>query len=355
MKIAILSLTEGDGHGAEMMLEHFLQSWNDSQHELTVIATKNSKICRVSQEKGMITIPLNIKDNFLSTLLGIQNTIKILPQFDLVHGWTARTFEWAWYIAKKKNIKYLCTLHDHPLSSVHKKHRHVLVREIANRASSLICVSRAMEKACIEYGYKGHIEVILNGLIDTGNANKSKSKNIRIGFLGLYAKMKGFSIIKQWIETLCNENNNNTEWFLYGTIQNEIEKEVLQIISKYPKNVILKGYRSPEVIYSEIDILVTPSTQFDSLPTVLIEAAMKGIPSIATNLGGANEIIVQNITGFLFNLNNPESGLTYLRNLIRDPVLLKKMGKSARQHFENNFNINRMIDQYRTLWESYQG
>jgi glycosyltransferase involved in cell wall biosynthesis len=348
MRIAILSLTEGDGHGAERILSELMQSWKGLKHELIILATKNSKICKSAEQIGLITVALDLKNNFLSTFIELKQLVKVFPDFDIIHGWTARTFEWAWYIAKKRGIPFTCTLHDHPQSNLHKIHRHWMMREIANRSASLVCVSKALEDACIKYKYSANIKVIQNGLIDTANTNKCKYEIPRIGFLGLYAKWKGFSIIKQWIEYLIDER---VEWFLYGDICSDLEPEIRSISTRFPNKVIIKGRQIPQSIFNEIDILLNPSIQFDPFPTVLIEAAMSAIPSIASNRGGASEIIIHGKTGYIFNPDQPKSGLDHLRFLIQNPNIANQMGISARSRFENYFSVNKMVELYYTLWE----
>lgn len=109
-----------------------------------------------------------------------------------------------------------------------------------------------------------------------------------------------------------------------------------------------RGRQSRETIFSEIDILVHPSTTFDSLPTALIEAARAGIPCIASSLGGASEIVKEENSGFLFDSENPVEGLEKLKRLI-DLSLREQMGESARRVFEEQFHVERMAEEYRLI------
>ena len=268
MRIALISLTEGEGHGSEIVLEQLLRAWNYSDTELVILATINSRICRVANEIGFKTIELDIHDNFVSTYFGLRKVAKILPKVDLVHGWTARTFEWAGYLAGKNNSLYTCTLHDHPL--FHKGKRQFIMKKFSKSSARLVCVSNAVKNECIRSGYRASMEVITNGLVDTGISNFT-SESPKIGFLGMYAAWKGFPIIKQWIEEFPD-----IEWRLYGRICKDFIQEAIELRNRFPNNVILCGQQTQQTIFNEINVLVHASSGFDPLPTVLIEAAMKG-------------------------------------------------------------------------------
>lgn len=147
-------------------------------------------------------------------------------------------------------------------------------------------------------------------------------------------------------------SEDNIEWLLYGNVCKEIEHDAIQLLEKFPGKVILRGFQERETIFNEITILLHASTSFDSLPTTIIEAAMKGIPAIASSIGGAPEMIVPNVTGYLFDPNNPHKGLEFLRALLHNPELRKAMGTAARNRYEKEYTIDKMVDNYKALWQS---
>ena len=104
------------------------------------------------------------------------------------------------------------------------------------------------------------------------------------------------------------------------------------------------------VQFSHIDILAHASHGFDSLPTVLIEAARAGIPCIACRNGGAGEIVIDGETGFLFPPTNPELGLKKLTELITDSRLRERQAAAARDRFLSAFSVRRMVREYAAFW-----
>ena len=66
-------------------------------------------------------------------------------------------------------------------------------------------------------------------------------------------------------------------------------------------------------------------------------------PIIASNIGGSNETIIDNKTGFLFQNGNPESlSKKILEVLQLDEITLKSMGSEGRKNVVKKFNIEKM-------------
>jgi glycosyltransferase involved in cell wall biosynthesis len=347
MNVAILSVTEGEGHGAETVLEQLLRGWGTQAPALTVLATAGSRVTRVCRETGTACVEFAAHDTTLGNVFGAIRAAHRL-RCDLVHGWTARSFEVAWLLAGIKGVPFTCTLHDHPQGVMHRRHRHALMRFVANRAATLVTVSHAVSAACSQSGYVCPISVVPNGLVDFAQP-AVQSAVTRIGFLGMYSSWKGFPVVRRWIGDLgCD----NVKWRLYGAVAQSLAAQAAEVAKRFPELVTLPGNRPIQSILAETDIIICPSTEFDPFPTVLIEAAMQGLPAVASNCGGVAEILEHGVTGFLFDLDDDISGLDHLRALCRDSSLRRRMGEAARRRFEKCFTVAAMAEGYRRVWES---
>ncbi|WFB36427.1 glycosyltransferase family 4 protein [Kiritimatiellota bacterium B12222] len=348
MNILILNTCLGEGFGAEGVLRHLLEGWDSKWGTLHVASPPESGIAKSTKKKGVLDHPLYLKSNRIDhQIRGVLDLKKRLKNvsIDIVHAWTAREFDLT-LLFPTSTIR-TGTLHDHPCAEFHSWARRKLIRLSSNQFSALSCVSTAVVDACKANGYKAPLKTLHNGLVDLKRPQKEPSPPLplRIGFLGMYADWKGFDLILPWIHELSAEP---VEWKLFGTLSERNKCLSTQL----PKNATLMGWTSAENIWGNIDLLVHASTQFDPLPTVLIEAARAGIPSIASTLGGSQEIIDHNITGFLFDTHNPEDGLKSLKYLLNDPSKAKQMSLAARNQFTTYFQVNKMTDSYRTFWKS---
>ncbi|WP_031529040.1 glycosyltransferase family 4 protein [Dyadobacter crusticola] len=105
----------------------------------------------------------------------------------------------------------------------------------------------------------------------------------------------------------------------------------------------------PSIIASS-DILVVPFTK-PHFARSIVEASAMGKPSIGANLGGVNELIVDKVTGFLYE--TPEQFCKYCEILGNDQPARRKMGGQAelfaRKNFDNQINSQRVFQVYEEL------
>jgi glycosyltransferase involved in cell wall biosynthesis len=79
-------------------------------------------------------------------------------------------------------------------------------------------------------------------------------------------------------------------------------------------------------------------TSMEALPTVVLEAAAAGIPTVGTAVGGVPETIVDGQTGWLVAAPRPESFAAALREALQDPAEIARRGQAARAMVERSFS-----------------
>ena len=66
-------------------------------------------------------------------------------------------------------------------------------------------------------------------------------------------------------------------------------------------------------------------------------------PILASNIGGSNETVVNNITGFLFEAGNADALAAKILEILNlDESTLKSMGNEGRKNVIKKFNIEKM-------------
>ena len=95
--------------------------------------------------------------------------------------------------------------------------------------------------------------------------------------------------------------------------------------------------------YKISDLIVSASIEPEAFGRVAIEAQSMEKLIIASDIGGSNETIVDNKTGFLFKSDNPESlSKKILEVLNLDQSKLKLMGIEGRKNIIKKFNVEKM-------------
>ena len=95
--------------------------------------------------------------------------------------------------------------------------------------------------------------------------------------------------------------------------------------------------------YKISDIVVSASIEPESFGRVAAEAQAMEKPIIASNIGGSNEIVIDEKTGFLFDSGNAKSlSKKILKALNLDQTSLKLMGVEGRKNVIKKFNVEKM-------------
>lgn len=355
-KVAVFSFCHGEGSGAERVLEHLLEAASFSVREkLLVVAPKESGILLKGQQLGYETLvwPSRSRSAFLQDLPAALSIVSRLRRTfpDHLHAWHSRCFEIVALLAKQLNLPLTGTLHDHPRDLGARRSRHFLMRWGANRMKALVCVSHALSQACAAEGWEVPIRTIPNGLPDIPWSEPTAgSLPLRIAFLGGFDMLKG----AQMVFDLARRMSRDTfHWNIYGTQPTESIPQTFES-GCGQENVLLKGRRPPAEICEENDVIFHPSPRFDCYPTVLLEAARGGLPSVATDVGGSREIVVHMETGFLFPVGHPEKAEAYLDQLSHSPDLWLEMARNARLRFEQHLGVGAMLDGYLDFWNLHQ-
>ena len=95
--------------------------------------------------------------------------------------------------------------------------------------------------------------------------------------------------------------------------------------------------------YKISDIIVSASTEPEAFGRVAVEAQSMEKPIIASNIGGSNETIIDEKTGFLFDSGNSKSlSQKILKLLYLDETSLKLIGTEGRKNVIKKFNVEKM-------------
>ena len=89
------------------------------------------------------------------------------------------------------------------------------------------------------------------------------------------------------------------------------------------------------------------------MPYSLIEAIAAGLPIVASNVTGNNEIVQNEENGFLFELNQPEYAAEKIIEISKSRKLQNKFNQNSLKVFNEKFvltdMIKKMIDIYDNL------
>lgn len=98
-----------------------------------------------------------------------------------------------------------------------------------------------------------------------------------------------------------------------------------------------------------IGVIVSDSEGFSNSIMEYMEA---GLPVIATNVGGNQELVQDGVNGLLISPGDPEALANAMLDLLNNFEKGRQMGKNGRNLLESKFDIDRMINQTSRLYQS---
>jgi len=116
-----------------------------------------------------------------------------------------------------------------------------------------------------------------------------------------------------------------------------------------PANVQTLGWVEPADFWSRCDMAVLTSDN-EGVPTALVEAALAGIPAVATNAGSVSDAVLDGVTGLVVE-KNAGAVAEAVRYLADDHAARHRMGDAARERALVEFSPERMWEQHQRAYE----
>lgn len=96
-------------------------------------------------------------------------------------------------------------------------------------------------------------------------------------------------------------------------------------------------------------LFILPSFS-EGISLTLLEAMARGLPVVATRVGGVPEVVVDGETGLLVPAHEVNALARGIVSLWNDAERGARWGRAGRQRVEENFDIRRMVAQYEDLY-----
>jgi len=96
---------------------------------------------------------------------------------------------------------------------------------------------------------------------------------------------------------------------------------------------------SPKNALHAADLLVLPSRGGDSMPAVLIEAGLCALPSVTTDVGSIQDVVLDGQTGRVVSANDQAGFISAVENLISNPEEGTRLGRAALSRCRETFTI----------------
>ena len=367
-KIKVLQVIPKLGYGGAETgcydLAHFLPE----QKCKSYIVTSGGELLKFVDKKKVkiFRLPVHSKNPILILFNAILiSLIAIFYNINIIHA-RSRAPAWSCLIASKLTFKkFVTTFHGtyNFQNKLKKFYNSVMVR------SDLVIAGSNFIFSHIHTNYKEFFQdrkrkllVVFRG-INTNYFNNKKVLPIKVDqfskqhnidrnkfIILLPGRLTSWKGQKVFIEALSilKKNSENFQGIILGSDQgrNVYKKQLIGLVQQHRLNNVIKFIEKCEempVAYSIANIVCSCSSEPEAFGRVSVESQSMEIPIVASNIGGSNETIIDNKTGFLFENKNVEKladKIVHVLNL--DRQTLESMGIEARKHVLKKFEIEKM-------------
>ncbi len=289
--------------------------------------------------------------------------LKIKPDVVMSHFSSIRvSMLGAWLAGVKHRVAWYHTLSNQLKDQVKSFWKRVIVLQrtkfayfFANKVVALNAVGK-IDAVKFLHKPQSNVKVINNGMLMPVEieAQAWRGGEKRFLFLGRFDHAKGGDFIIKCCKALKNEYPSfRLSLIGYGLEEANwkqiIRDEGLEDIVSMPGKAT--GYKALFEQLVTAYALLVPS-RMDNFPTVIIEAKACMVPAIASNVGGIPEMIEDGVDGFLCESENEESWKSKISVLINGPDIRNRMAVNAKKSFEQNFDIDRHVQNVREFLQS---
>ena len=256
--------------------------------------------------------------------------------------------------------------HTDLVHTIGKKYHIALDRWMARKSDKTVAVSRAVGDFMVERDFIApeSIEVVHLGFdFEKLDASAADVQRVReefalenkfvIGCIASFQKIKGHEFLIKAFARIREKIPHARLLLLGGGNTAEIKKQIDDL--NLTGSVIFAGYRDDvAACLKAMDVVVHPSLS-EAFCQVLIETMGAGTPLIATDVGGAREVIDHGENALLISPRNVGEIADSVIKLYEEPEFSRKIAASGEISVKKNFTVEKMVDRYLELYRRLAG
>ncbi len=333
------------------------------------IATSGGELLKFVDKKKVkvFRLPVQSKNPILILINAIILTFIILfNNISIVHA-RSRAPAWSCLIASKiTSRKFVTTFHGtfNFKSNLKKLYNSVMVRSDLIIAGSNFIFSHIKENYSNYLNQKKKLLVVFRGInvdyfdpttkLETEEKKLLKQweieKDKKIILLpGRLTTWKGQEVFIEAVNLVNIELGYEAFYaVILGSDQGRdlYKKKLIRLSEKYRLTKQLRFIdhcKDMALAYKVSDVIVSASIEPEAFGRVAVEAQSMEKPIIASNIGGSNETVINEKTGYLFEAGNAKSlSQKILKTLTIDETQLKSIGIEGRKNIVQKFNVEKM-------------
>jgi glycosyltransferase involved in cell wall biosynthesis len=172
-----------------------------------------------------------------------------------------------------------------------------------------------------------------------------------IGKIARLFKLKGHAdLLAAFAQILPQMPNARLLFVGDGALRGELESRVREL--GLAGKVVFAGLVPPAEVARYVGIMdcVAHFSRREALSRALPQALAAGKPVVAYDFDGADEVCLENETGFVVRTGDIAAAAQRLLQLAQDAALRERLGRAGREFVRGNFSVEKMVDDQYTVY-----
>ena len=242
--------------------------------------------------------------------------------------------------------------------SERRANRFALDRWSTSRSTKTVCVSQGVADWCIQTEKVDASKLIV---IPNGIRIESPSESIVINshtvpsnarillFVGRLEPQKGIDVMAQYATTLLTRLPDHHLVFIgEGSMRPLVESLCKQ--KECLGRVHVLGQRNDVRAWMARSELLLLPARFEGMPNVVLEAMAEGLAVVTTRVEGIDELLGENLVQQSVAIESWREFFELVASLANSPEQQKVLGKANRDRAMAEFNLEKQLNQYETLY-----
>lgn len=350
--------------GAERLLLGILRNLDPAQFESTVCCIQDrGELADEAETLGMSVIALGLMRHGGHDRCVVPALRRIMRErgIDVVHSHLYHANLYGRLAARREGIPVIASVHN--TYKRHKWYRHLINRYLARHSHVVTAGSVDVERDLLEVDRLPREKIVrLPNCIDLARvetALTAAEAKQRFGFapadrvvgtVGRAEEQKGHAFLLEAFARLLPAHPD-LKLLLVGDgrllpqLKENAERLGIAAACRFPGNLAQLAD-----VYRAIDVFVMPSL-WEGLSLAMLEAMAAGLPMIATEVGGARDVLGDSEWGVLIPPRDPAAIVTAIDRLLADPQQRGALAEAGAARVRANYSVTaltaQLVDIYR--------
>ena len=174
-----------------------------------------------------------------------------------------------------------------------------------------------------------------------------------VGMFGRISPWKGQDVFLHAIARLPEVNAIIAGGALFGEEAYEQRMQALARELGITRRVTFAGHvEEVAAVMAACDVVAHCSTSPEPFGRVIVESMFAGTPVIATDAGGAREIVTDGVNGQLTPMRDVDALVAAIRRCLDDPQWARQLADRAREEAQQRFSVRAMASRFTAILAS---